>query len=101
MPRDPSTGEVPMYIATDLTVGPDTATHTPTSSQSTPHPWSLDMNLMNDAFARAHRQEFRLTDHQRRAAQLATARRLERRAIRARQRARRLSMAALTLQERF
>lgn len=90
-----------MYVATDLTVGPDVGASSPTTgSPTTPQSWSIEMNLMNDAFARAHRQELRLTDHQRRATQLATARRLERRANRARQRARRLSMAALTLQER-
>lgn len=74
----------------------------PTSAhqQATPTHWSNEMYLMNEALARAHSHELRPTDHQRRATRLVAARRLERRAARARQRARRLSLAAVTLHHR-
>lgn len=75
---------------------PPTTAHT----KATHTHWSSDMSFLNEALARAHSHELRPTDLQRRAQRLAAARRLERRAARARQRARRLSLAAVTLHNR-
>jgi uncharacterized protein with von Willebrand factor type A (vWA) domain len=74
-------------------------------SRTAPHQTSImfrstEMSLIHEELARAHSQELRPTDHQRRAMRLAAARRLERRAARARQRARRLSLAAMTMNDR-